>query len=276
MSNSSNHPQSSSRNPPPSNRQLLILLGLFLGFVIGVVWLLGFIADSLIGFIPPSVEKQIGALIVPAYEQIAKPSPAQNTLNQLLDKLEANLPAEIRKERNYQVLYVPESTVNALALPGDAIVIYAGLVQKAASENELMMVLGHELGHFAHRDHLRSLGRTLLLKIGISYFFGDAGWLQSTAAAGVEAISKSRYSQSQESEADEFGLMLLQKTYGHVAGATDFFARLSQQRGSNLAFLSTHPAPSDRVTKLQSLIKEKKYALGERSPLPPTLTKPQN
>ncbi|MEP0779976.1 M48 family metalloprotease [Microcoleus sp. ZQ-A2] len=49
-----------------------------------------------------------------------------------------------------------------LALPGDAIVIYADLVQQAKSQNELMMVLGHELGHFAHRDHWRGLGGAYL------------------------------------------------------------------------------------------------------------------
>jgi len=264
-------PPYSSRNPPPNNRQLLTLLGLFVGFVICVIWLLGLLAVSLIGWIPPSAERQLGAVFVPSFERLAKPSPAQDTLNQLLERLETKLPAQQRKERNYRVLYVPDSKVNALALPGDAIVIYSGLVAGAKSENELMMVLGHELGHFAHRDHLRSLGRTLLLKIAIAYFIGDADWLRSTAAASVEAVSRSHYSQSQETQADEFGLTLLQQTYGHVAGATDFFAGLMEKRNTNLAFLSTHPAPGDRVAKLELLIKQKNYGVGARSPLPATL-----
>jgi predicted Zn-dependent protease len=161
--------------------------------------------------------------------------------------------------------------VNALALPGDAIVLYAGLVERAQSENELMMVLGHELGHFAHRDHLRGLGRGLLVQIAIAYFFGDVGSLQSLAVSGVAALSRSQFSQSQEREADEFGLTLLQKTYGQVAGATDFFARMSQQKGADLAFLSTHPAPGKRVKEIERLIKERNYLVKERSPLPKPL-----
>jgi predicted Zn-dependent protease len=259
------------RNPPPSNRQLLILFGLFVGFIIAVVWIVWSLVNNLIWFIPPSVEQQLGALVVPAYEQQAKSSPAQDTLNQLLDRLETNLPEEQKQGRNYQVLYIPQATVNALAIPGDRIIIYAGLLDKMTSENELMMVMGHELGHFAHRDHLRGLGRQLFLQMAIATIFGDVSWLQGTAAA-VQAVSQAQFSQSQETEADEFGLTLLQATYGQVAGATDFFAQLNQQKGINLAFLATHPNPGDRVIQLNRLIKARKYQVGERSPLPETLS----
>jgi len=259
------------RNPPPSNRQLLILLGIFIGFIVAVLWLLNLLVNGLIGMIPPSVEQKLGAVIVPVYEKQAQPSPTQDTLNQLLDRLERELPAEQQKARDYQVLYLPESTVNAIALPGDAIVIYQGLLEQAESENELMMVLAHELGHFAHRDHLRGLGRVLLVRVALAYFIGDAGALQSAASGAVEAIARSQYSQSQEQEADAFGLMLLYDAYGHVAGATDFFERMSEQPGANFAFLSTHPAPKKRVEELEHLIEKREYEIGTRSPLPKTL-----
>lgn len=261
----------SSRNPPPSNRQLLIIFGIFAGLIIGIVWLVMWLASSLVWLIPPSVEQQLGALVVPAYERLAEPTSAQTTLNELLDKLETNLPPQQRQNRDYQVLYIPEDTVNALAIPGDRIIIYSGLLKQAQSENELMMVLGHELGHFANRDHLRSLGRSVLMQIAIAYFLGDAGWIQSTAASAIAAISSAQYSQSQESQADEVGLTLLQKTYGHVAGATDFFARLSQKQKVDIDFLATHPAPGRRVKELQRLIKQQGYRVGEKSPLSATL-----
>ncbi|WP_293094351.1 hypothetical protein [Moorena sp. SIOASIH] len=119
-----------SRNPPPSNRQLLILLGLFISFIVGVIWLLNLLINGLIGLIPPSVEQKLGAVIVPVYEQQAQPSPTQDTLNQLLARLEKQLPPEQSKQRDYRVLYLPEDTVNALALPGDVIVVYAGFLKQ--------------------------------------------------------------------------------------------------------------------------------------------------
>jgi predicted Zn-dependent protease len=265
-------PQYSSRNPPTSNRQLLILAGIFIAIITVAIWAIAWVFNALIYLVPPSVEQQLGAVVVPVYERQAQNSPAQGTLNQLLDRLETQLPPNERKDRNYRVLYVPQTTVNALALPGDAIVIYKGLLEKMESENELMMVLGHELGHFAHRDHLRGLGRALLLQATLSYFFGDAGGLAGLAASAVEAIGNSSYSQSQEQQADEFGLTLLEGVYGHVAGATDFFARLSQDKGSGLDILATHPAPAKRVRHLEQLIKKQNYSLKQRSPLPETFS----
>ncbi len=261
-----------SRNQPPNIRQLLILLGIFAGFTIGIIWLISWIASSIVWLIPPSVEQQLGAVIVPLFESQTKPSAAQNTLNELLDRLEAQLPPQQRQNRDYQVLYIPEDTVNALAIPGDRIIIYAGLVKQAQSENELMMVLGHELGHFANRDHLRSLGRAVIVQIAITYFIGDVGTIGSIAVSGVETLSNAQYSQSQESQADEVGLKLLQQTYGHVAGATDFFARMSEKKASDdIDFLATHPAPGRRVKQLQQLIKQRNYKVEQKLPLPPTL-----
>jgi predicted Zn-dependent protease len=111
----------------------------------------------------------------------------------------------------------------------------------------------------------------LLWQIAIAYIIGDTSWLQSQAATVVNAVSQSQFSQSQELQADEFGLTLLQASYNHVAGATDFFARLSQSRGANYAFLSTHPAPLQRVAQLEGLIKQRNYPVLARSPLPPAL-----
>ncbi len=251
------------RNPPPTARQLLTILTIFVGFIVGVVWLLLLLVDNLVLLIPVEVEQQLGRLMVPAYERVAQPSPTQDELNQLLDGLEEKLPGPLGEERDFRVLYVREPTVNAIAIPGDRIVIYEGLLSQMGSENELAMILGHELGHFAHRDHLRSLGRGLLLRAVAGYFVGDLSWLESAAVA----LSAARFSQSQEREADEFGLELLKDYYSHVAGATDFFERLREKGGLEFAFLSTHPNPGDRVKRLKGLIEERGYPIGERQPL---------
>jgi predicted Zn-dependent protease len=262
----------SDRSPPPRNRQLLLLLGFFAGLAIAIFFSVQALIDGLIGLVPLRVEQQLGALIVPIYQQQAPASAAQTSLNELLDRLEHHLPAQQR--RDYQVLYIPQPTVNAIAIPGDRILIYQGLLAEMESENELMMVLAHELGHFAHRDHLRQLGRGLLLQWLIAGVVGDAGSLQAIALSGATALDNSRFSQSQEYSADEFGLTLLQQTYGQVAGATDFFARLSQEPGSNIDFLATHPGSDQRVQRLEHLIQQQGYRLGSRSPLPTPLSDP--
>jgi predicted Zn-dependent protease len=261
----------SDRNPTTSNRSVLKLLALFIATIFVVVWLAGAIANSLIGLIPLEVEHTLGSAIVPVYEAQALPSPTQDKLNQMLDRLEQHLPPDMAEGRDFQVFYVPQEVINAIAIPGDRVIIYQGLLAQAESENEVMMVLGHELGHFANRDHIRGLGQRLLFRVAIAAVFGDAGGLGSLAASGVTALSDAQFSQKQERQADQVGLDLLNQVYGQVAGATDFFERMSEQRGLEIAFLATHPTSKSRVRRLEDLIRQRGYQVGERSPLPPEL-----
>ena len=264
-------PRREDRNPPTNNRQLITLLGLFLGSLVAVIWGLGLLVNNLVYLIPVSAEQQLGKLIVPIYAKQATNGPDRASLDRLLDRLEKNLDPSQKTKRNYQVLYVAKPTVNALAIPGNTIVLYQGLIKQAESENELMMVLGHELGHFARRDHLRGLGQSILLRVAIASFLGDSGRIDSLIGTAITNLSRSHYSQSQEKQADEFGLALLEKTYGYVAGATDFFERIARKRSGDIAFLSTHPAPKQRVKNLKKLIEQRNYKIGKRSPLPTSL-----
>jgi len=262
--------------PPASNRQLFVLLLLFL-FGLGLaVSLALWLAGAVVWLIPPEVEQQLGRAIVPVFEAQAQPSDTQDTLNVLLDRLETHLPTEQRairdgQVRDYQVLYVPDDTVNAVAIPGDRIIIYQGLLAAAESENELMMVLGHELGHFANRDHLRGLSRSILLRLSLSTFFGDLGSLGAIATNSISSLSNAQFSQAQEIQADEIGLTLLNAEYDHAAGATDFFSRMAEKETARLAILASHPPSTARIRKLESLIAERGYSIGERTPLPAPL-----
>ena len=265
------HSPQSSKNESESNSQILVIASMFLAAVILGILLFNLLVNGLISIIPPSLEQKLGSVIAPVYEEQSVDSPQQKTLNQLLDRLENKLPSQQRKNNQYQVLYIPEDTVNAIAIPGNKVIIYQGLLKEVDSENELMMILGHELGHFAHRDHLRGLGNILVLRITISYFLGDASIFNSIIATSIKAISQAQYSQKQEQQADQFGLLLLDQTYNQVAGSTDFFNRLSKEQKSNFDFLASHPAPAKRVKQINRLIKENKYSLGSVTPLPETL-----
>ena len=52
-----------------------------------------------------------------------------------------------------------------------------------------MMILGHELGHFANRDHLRNLGKTLAIRVAIASLFGDNATLANSVGVVIETIS---------------------------------------------------------------------------------------
>jgi predicted Zn-dependent protease len=146
---------------------------------------------------------------------------------------------------------------NAFALPGGQVWVTSQLLEQAESENELAFVLAHEIGHFRGRDHLHSLSRGLLFSL-IAAGLGIGGLFES--AADLVQLS---FSREQESAADAFGLELVNRHYGHVAGSGHFFARLSSAGGSSSklpAFVQTHPGSSRRVAELQRLAERGEFA----------------
>lgn len=172
-----------------------------------------------------------------------------------LDALLAELPdTSPLKSYSFEVFLIEDDkTINAVALPGGTILVYSGLLNKMASENELAMVLSHELGHFRHRDHLRGLGRGLSLALLSALLFGDqSGVTEFISAAFLTA--QANYSREQEARADEFALDLLAKRYGHAGGATDFFKKMAEENQSQHDFLSTHPALLKRVKAIENMI----------------------
>jgi predicted Zn-dependent protease len=256
----------SERNPEPRSFDFFKLAVIVVAIVMALFFGASALSGAIVSAMPIEVEQQLGKAIVPIYEKTAKPGATQAQLNQLLDQLEAHLPAS-NPPRNYQILYFDEPTVNAAAIPGDRILVYRGLLEQAESENELMMVLGHELGHFQNRDHLRGLGNALLYQIAFSSLFGDVGSIFGMGASMVESVGRAQFSQQQETQADEIGIMLLNQQYGHVAGATEFFDRMSKSNLPDLPWLASHPAPADRVEHLKKLIRDRQYLVKAKRPM---------
>jgi len=245
-------------------KELFILLGGVLGVVIVVYIALGFAVDLAVSKLPPEVEQSLGKLFSGLYENAEK-TPAGIRLQQILDSLVKELPQE---KIQYKVHLIPDSKVNAMALPGGNIVVFSALVKEVDSENALAFVLAHELGHFANRDHLRGLGRRLvLLTISVTLLGGDSPATNFLMNSLMNVEMK--FSQRQERMADLWALNLLNRRYGHVSGATDFFENMSKKEkgGRLLYYFATHPYPKDRVKILKEQIQERGYLVKEKIPL---------
>lgn len=239
-----------------------LLGGLFL--ILATIYIvLGLLTDIVVAKTPVNIETWLGQHALKGFD--AQKSPAlQNRLDKLLSKVPHDSPL---LDYTYTVYLSKNKEINALALPGGNIVVFQGLLKNIKSENELAMVLCHELGHFAERDQLRGLGRGLGLTVASIMMFG-------TNSGASEVISKSllsfqaRYSQSQESAADRFGLELLVANYGHAGGATDFFERLNSRGESKIPYLlASHPHPQDRIDQLNRIIEVKDYPVRQVMPL---------
>ncbi len=231
---------------------LLVLLYIVLGF---------FVASLVATHLTVNAEIWIGDKLSARFQ-----GQADAVLQQHLDELLRALPDDSPLHAYPFRIYLNDlDKVNAFALPGGSIVVFKGLLQAVGSENELDMVLAHELGHFAHRDHLQAMGRSLLVVVGSWLLPGDQS---SDMVPWIAGKLEKKYSQKQEAAADSWGLDLLNRRYGHVGGAMDFFKRLAGKNKSHFAyFLATHPHPEDRMHSLSTLIRQNGYAVGETIPL---------
>ncbi len=245
-------------------KEFFLLLAGALGIAAVIYIVLGFAVDLVVPHLPGEIEERIGALYSKLYVSTKK-TDAGVRLQELLGDLLKELPEE---ERNYKVYLIPSARVNALALPGRNIVVFSNLVKEAKSENELSFVLAHELGHFAHKDHLRGLGRRLvLLAISVTLFGQDRAVSKFLLNSLVNVEMK--FSRRQETMADLWALDLLFKRYGQVVGTTDFLKRLTrkEKKGRLFYYFATHPYPRVRVKTLEQKTERKGYLIGEKIPL---------
>jgi Zn-dependent protease with chaperone function len=238
-------------SPENSLREFALLVGGLVALAVACIAIAALALDRLVPLVPPELEARwlggFGALV----EQDDDPRVAP--VQALLDRLAAHWSDQ---PYPFRVGVLDEGDPNALALPGGAILVTNGLLEQVASENELALVLGHELGHYHARDHLRGLGRALAFQLVIGALGGEQ--IVTGLAGFAGALAQRGFDRRQESEADAFGLALLHAEYGHVAGAGDFFARLAEQvdeaapPGRLASYLDTHPLHADRAAALRA------------------------
>lgn len=158
---------------------------------------------------------------------------------------------------------------NAVVFPGARMVVFTGLLTRVKSENGLAFVLAHELAHVANRDHLRAMGRGIVL-FGISAVLTGSDSGVTDLLAPATHLGHAKYSRERESLADARALDILNCRYGHAGGATELFLALKGEDAgsSNFAhYVGSHPSMQARIAALEKRIVEKHLSVGATIPL---------
>ena len=173
------------------------------------------------------------------------------------------------REYDFHVAVVEADRPNAFALPGGLIIVTTDLIRIAESENELAFVLGHELGHFHNRDHLKALGRGILFDLALASIGMGAGSMSNLFGSSGLLTSR-RFNRRQERAADRFGLGLMYEQYATVAGSLDFFEHDLGVTGLSETiadFAGTHPGSTTRIKEMLDFVEEQGWPLdGELLP----------
>ncbi len=161
----------------------------------------------------------------------------------------------------WEVNLIGSSQINAFCMPGGKIVFYTGILEKLQlSDDEVAMVMGHEIAH-ALREHARErMGKSaathgiarLAGALASSYFGIDPRITDGIASGGANLLTL-EFSRDDESEADLVGMELAARAgYNPRAGVTLWQKMGAANKNAPPQWLSTHPAGTRRIADIEA------------------------
>jgi predicted Zn-dependent protease len=156
----------------------------------------------------------------------------------------------------WEVNLIGSKQINAFCMPGGKIAFFYGILdQLKLTDDEVAMVMGHEMAH-ALREHARermgkSTATNAAIELGAALFgLGNGG--RYLANIGGQLLTL-RFSREDESEADKVGLDLAARSgYDPRAGVTLWEKMGQASKGAPPQWLSTHPAGTSRIQQIES------------------------
>lgn len=153
-----------------------------------------------------------------------------------------------------------DELVNAFAAPGGYTYVSTGLILSASSCAEIAGVLGHEMGHVAHRHGVKALEKSYLATELATALLGE-GTGSDLAVLAWEFLASTKFSQIQEKQSDSTGLQIAFDAGYNPYALVDFFqVLLAQERAAGVAmpeFLSSHPETQDRINAITAEIESR-------------------
>lgn len=187
---------------------------------------------------------------------------------ELLTRIEPSLKRYPAYAPRYELLFRRGIGPNAFALPGGTVVMTDELVEAAVkqglSDDALLGVLAHEIGHVEHRHGTRLVVEQGVLNVGLGLALGDVSSLVSMTSTVMTGLA---YRRQHENESDCFALALMASAQRPTAPMADLLLGMSQaregqppatqgepaqQRSTLGDWLSTHPATPQRAELLKA------------------------
>ncbi len=175
---------------------------------------------------------------------------AYQHLQRITDQLLSSGQLRYRDRFAWQLKIIrDDNTLNAFCAPGGYIYVYTGLIKFLDRESELAGVMGHEIAHADLRHSTEMLTRVYGVQVLLEILLGGSPGTLANIATNLALLS---YSRANETEADLASVAYLCTTEYDPKGTAGFFQKLldSGQGGGGPAWLSTHPAPDNRVQNI--------------------------
>jgi len=160
------------------------------------------------------------------------------------------------RQWQWEVNLLGSKELNAFCMPGGKIAFYYGILQQLQlSDDEVAMIMGHEMAH-ALREHARErMGKTAATRLGaniVSSLFGLGNTGDALLGMGSQLLTL-KFSRDDESEADLVGMELAARAgYDPSAGVSLWQKMIEANKGAPPQFMSTHPSGPSRIHDIQA------------------------
>ena len=155
---------------------------------------------------------------------------------------------------------IKDKQVNAFCMPGGKIVVYEGLMNIVNSDDELAVVLGHEVAHAVAKHSNERMSQQLAAQYGakiLTQGLANKSASIQRVAANVYGIGAQYglmlpFSRKHESEADYMGLVFMTMAKYNPDVALNFWKKMSaSSQGKVPEFMSTHPSDVTRINAIK-------------------------
>lgn len=196
---------------------------------------------------------------IKAREKISLNPVENERVRRIGNRIAAAVGAALPGARWEFVVFDAPKTINAFALPGGKVGVYSGLLNLAASDDEIAIVMGHEIAHVTSRHGAERMSQGVLVAVGGIVLDASTQGKKNhdlmlagyglAATGGVLAFSRKH-----ESEADFIGIRYAAKGGYDPRAAITFWQKMTRtgSPGKVPAFLSTHPSHERRISDLQA------------------------
>jgi len=226
-------------------------------------------------------QQEEAALGTQAFQQVVSRSEIDRnpTTNAAVEQVGRRL-AAVANRPDFQWKFVViknDKEANAFCLPGGKVAVYTGILPIAEDQAGLAVVMGHEIAHAIARHGAERMSQAQLAELGGQALAIGLGGSASSAAIlaayglGAQVGVLLPYGRTQESEADQIGLLLMAQAGYDPRVAFGFWQRMEQSssgKGGPPEFLSTHPGHGTRVQQIRAWMPEAMRLYEATTPAP--------
>ncbi len=162
----------------------------------------------------------------------------------------------------WEFITVENKQLNAWCMPGGKVCFYTGILDIMDSDDEIAVVMGHEIAHAIARHGNERMSQQMTLA-GLVNLSGS-GASDSTETIniyqrvfmGSATLGMLKFSRMHETESDKLGLVFMKLAGYNPEKAIGFWEKMAAQGGFVPEIISTHPSDQRRISDIKEFLKD--------------------